>query len=113
MRRACTTRNSLKEHFIAEYEMSGGRKVRLSERITPPSIARSSATMWRWPSRLPARMARTTRNVFAFTFRYFFRYEVEHLLARSGFRVMELWGDFDCSELKDDSPEMIFVAEAS
>lgn len=46
-----------------------------------------------------------------FPLRYFFRYEVEHLLARSGFRMVELFGDFDRSPLRDDSPEMIFVAE--
>jgi SAM-dependent methyltransferase len=47
----------------------------------------------------------------AFPFRYFFRYEVEHLLARCGFRLAELFGNFDRSPLKDESPEMIFVAE--
>lgn len=46
-----------------------------------------------------------------FPIRYFFRYELEHLLARGGFRVAELFGDFDKSPLRDDSPEMIFVAE--
>jgi hypothetical protein len=53
------------------------------------------------------------RNLFAFTFRYFFRYEVEHLLARSGFKVTELSGDFDGSALNNESPEMIFVAEVA
>lgn len=43
--------------------------------------------------------------------RYFFRYELEHLLGRGGFRVAELYGDFDRSPLQDASPEMIFVAE--
>jgi SAM-dependent methyltransferase len=54
---------------------------------------------------------RQERLVFAFTLRYFFRFEVEHLLARTGFRVAELCGDFDRSALRDDSPEMLFVAE--
>jgi hypothetical protein len=53
----------------------------------------------------------TERLVQAFPFRYFFRYEVEHLLARCGFRVADLFGSFDRAPLKDDSPEMIFVAE--
>jgi len=44
-------------------------------------------------------------------FRYFYRYEVEHLLSRCGFRVAELFGNFDKSPFSDDSPEMIFVAE--
>lgn len=54
---------------------------------------------------------KTERIIHAFPFRYFFRYEVEHLLARCGFRVIELYGDFDRSPLEDDSPEMIFIAE--
>lgn len=54
---------------------------------------------------------REERLVQAFPFRYFFRYEVEHLLARTGFRVAALHGDFDRSPFGDDSPEMIFVAE--
>lgn len=54
---------------------------------------------------------KTVRLVQEFPFRYFFRYEVEHLFARSGFRVLELFGDFDKSPLSNESPEMIFVAE--
>lgn len=54
---------------------------------------------------------RQERHVFAFTVRYFFRYEVEHLLARTGFRVAGLYGGFDRCPLGDTSPEMIFVAE--
>ena len=53
----------------------------------------------------------TDRIVHAFPFRYFFRYEIEHLLDRCGFRIIELLGDFKGSPLSDDSPEMIFVAE--
>jgi hypothetical protein len=53
----------------------------------------------------------TDRLVQAFPFRYFFRYEVRHLLARCGFGVAELFGSFDRRPLRDDSPEMIFVAE--
>ena len=42
--------------------------------------------------------------------RYFFRFELEHLLARSGFEVTGLYGAFDRSPFADDSPEMIFTA---
>ena len=55
---------------------------------------------------------REERLVAAFPIRYFFRYEVEHLLARAGFQLRALYGDFDRSPLRDDSPEMIFVAES-
>jgi SAM-dependent methyltransferase len=54
---------------------------------------------------------RIDRLVQAFPFRYFFRYEVEHLLARCGFGAAELFGSFDRRAFGDDSPEMIFVAK--
>ncbi|MGH9804571.1 MAG: methyltransferase domain-containing protein [Candidatus Acidiferrales bacterium] len=53
---------------------------------------------------------RQERLASAFPIRYFFRYEVEHLLARAGFRLQALFGDFDRSPLRADSPEMIVVA---
>ncbi|MFZ0461488.1 MAG: class I SAM-dependent methyltransferase [Candidatus Acidiferrales bacterium] len=56
---------------------------------------------------------RNEKIVHAFHMRYFFRYEVEHLLARCGFRVASLYGNFDRSVLTDDSPEMLFIAEKS
>ena len=43
--------------------------------------------------------------------RYLFRYEVEHLLARSGFEVEALFSDFDRSPIGSKYPgELIFVA---
>jgi SAM-dependent methyltransferase len=50
------------------------------------------------------------RLVQPFPFRYFFRFEVEHLLARCGFEVTALYGGFDRSPFADGSPEMIFMA---
>jgi SAM-dependent methyltransferase len=55
---------------------------------------------------------RTEKQTQLFPFRYFFRYEVEHLLARAGFRIANLYGNFDRSPFADESAEMIFVAEA-
>jgi hypothetical protein len=46
----------------------------------------------------------------SFPMRYFFRFELEHLLARSGFEVTALYGGFDGSAFADDSLEMIFAA---
>ena len=54
---------------------------------------------------------REERLVHAFPFRYSYRYELEHLLETCGFRVMELFGNYDRSPFADDSPEMVFVAE--
>lgn len=56
---------------------------------------------------------RRERRVQSFPFRYFFRFELEHLLARAGFALVEEFGNYDRSPLGDGSPEMIFVAEKS
>jgi SAM-dependent methyltransferase len=54
----------------------------------------------------------TTRRISeTFPMRFLFRYELEHLLARCGFRIVALYGDYDCSAFADDSPGMIVVAE--
>lgn len=42
--------------------------------------------------------------------RWFYRFEVEHLLALAGFEVEHLYGWFDGSGFADDSPEMVWVA---
>jgi SAM-dependent methyltransferase len=54
---------------------------------------------------------REERLVHSFPMRYFYRYEMEHLLALCGFKIAESFGDFDHSPFSADSPEMIFVAE--
>jgi len=51
------------------------------------------------------------RVVAGFALRYLFRYELEHLLVRAGFRLIALYGDCDRSPLAADSVGMIAVAE--
>ncbi len=54
---------------------------------------------------------REERLVHAFPFRYVFRFEAEHLLARSCFKVEHLYADFDKSPYGSQYPgELIFVA---
>jgi ubiquinone/menaquinone biosynthesis C-methylase UbiE len=99
----------LKESALIEYELPGGRHVALSERV---------AAFHRGQQRNDVEMifrvthadGKQERLVMAWTLRYFFRYEVEHLLARCGFRIEGVYGNFDGSALGDISPEMIFVA---
>ncbi len=87
-----------------------GRKLRLTERTAAFHRAEqcNDVEMFYYVAHPDGR---SERFVFAFRLRYFFRYEVEHLLARCGFRVDQLYGNFDRSPLCADSPEMIFVAE--
>jgi SAM-dependent methyltransferase len=50
------------------------------------------------------------RHVQAFEMRWYLRAELLHLLARSGFRVDTIYGDFDRSPLTDKSPEQVVCA---
>jgi len=42
--------------------------------------------------------------------RYTFRYEMEHLFARSGFEIEALYGDFSCAPFDDRSVEQVWLA---
>ena len=42
----------------------------------------------------------------------FFRFEMEHLLARAGFEAEALYGDFFRQDFQNESPDMIWVAHA-
>jgi len=54
---------------------------------------------------------REERLVHRFQMRHLFRYEAEHLLARAGFQVEELYADYDKSPYGSKYPgELIFVA---
>jgi SAM-dependent methyltransferase len=54
---------------------------------------------------------RQERLVHAFPMRYLFRFEAEHLLARCGFAVEAIYGDYDRSPYGSKYPgELIFVA---
>ncbi|MGB2623877.1 MAG: class I SAM-dependent methyltransferase [Candidatus Acidiferrum sp.] len=101
----------MREASVTEYLAPDGRRVRVTERVAAFHRAeqRNDVEMIFY---VTDAQGKEERLVFAWTLRYFFRYEVEHLLARCGFRVSAVYGDFDRSPLEDDSPEMIFVAES-
>jgi SAM-dependent methyltransferase len=100
-----------RETLVAEYKTPDGRQVRMSERVVAFHRAEQRNDVEIifsvvHPSGLKERL------VFAWTLRYFFRYEIEHLLARCGFKVTALYGNFDRTPIRNESPEMIFVAES-
>jgi len=54
---------------------------------------------------------RMERLLYPSDIRFYFRYEVEHLLARAGFTVEAVYGDFDKTPFGEKPPgELIFVA---
>jgi SAM-dependent methyltransferase len=100
------------EARLTEYDLPDGRHVVLSERVATfhRALQRNDVEMIFQVTHADGKQERL---IMAWTLRYFFRYEVEHLLARCGFHLEAVYGDFDSSPLADDSPEMIFVATAS
>src|SRR5260370_673665 len=96
---------------VTQAGTTDGREVRIAERVAAfHRAAERNAVEMIFPVVHPG--GRQEKLVFAGPVRYFFRYEVAHLLARSGFKVAAEYGDFDHTPIRDDSPEMIFVAEA-
>jgi SAM-dependent methyltransferase len=102
----------MRESLVVEYKTADGRQVRISERVAAFHRAEQINDVEMIYSVVHPG-GRKERLVFAWPLRYFFRYEIEHLLARCGFRVAAEYGNFDRTPIRDESPEMIFVAEAS
>ena len=56
---------------------------------------------------------RSERQIHEFAMRYLFRYEAEHLLERSGFRVLDVYSGYDKHPFGATYPgDLILVAEA-
>jgi ubiquinone/menaquinone biosynthesis C-methylase UbiE len=100
----------MRETPIVEYKTGDGRQVRITERVAAFHRAQQINDVEMIFS-IEHPGGKKERLVFAWPLRYFFRYEVEHLLARCGFKVKALYGNFDRTPLEDTSPEMIYVAE--
>ena len=57
---------------------------------------------------------RAERRIHPIAMRYLFRFEIEHLLARAGFRVEQLYSGYDKSPFGSSYPgELLFVARAA
>ena len=95
-----------------EVVLADGRKVNLTERTVQFHRAEQINDVEMFYN-ISHPDGRKERLIFAFRLRYFFRYEVEHLLGRCGFVLKELFGSYDGRPLEDGSPEMVFVAEAA
>jgi SAM-dependent methyltransferase len=100
----------MRESLITEYKTADGRQVRISERVAAFHRAEQRNDVEMIFS-IKHKGGKQERLIFAWTLRYFFRFEIEHLLVRCGFRVKAEYGNFDRTALEDASPEMIYVAE--
>ncbi|HEX5137158.1 MAG TPA: class I SAM-dependent methyltransferase, partial [Planctomycetota bacterium] len=86
----------------------GDLRVRRYSRTTPHVSRQVNDVTLRWE--VEHRDGRIEREESRFEMRWFYRFELEHVLARAGLVVEDLYGNFDRSAFGDDSPEMIFRA---
>jgi len=101
---------SAEREDTAEVALDDGRSFRRTARVTAVHIVEQySEVELIWYVR--EEDGTTQRLVQGFNMRWYWQYELEHLLARCGFRVKAIFGDFNRSPVTDISPEMIFVAE--
>ena len=92
------------------FQMPDGRKVTRSFKVVDPNrFEQINGIELIYDVTYPD--GRTERRVHRFRMRYFFRYEAEHLLARSGFVVEQLYAGYDRSDYGSTYPgELIFIA---
>jgi SAM-dependent methyltransferase len=100
-------------HLEAEYGMADGRRVARSFRVVSRDRA-SQVNQVELIYDVSHPDGRRERLVHAVAMRYFFRYELEHLVARAGFDVEQVYSGFDRSSFGSSYPgELILVARAA
>lgn len=103
-------RTALDEEPEAEdlrFALGGDEVVRLA-RVRRDRAHQTLHVVFRYERRRDGRVLGS--DGVAFRMRWFHRYELEHLLARAGFAEVEIFGDFDRSPVRSDSPAFVVVA---
>ncbi|MFZ4857807.1 MAG: class I SAM-dependent methyltransferase [Desulfuromonadaceae bacterium] len=100
--------NTLEQEDIPETLLKDGRRISRFSRIAYTHRAEqyNSIELIHYVTDTQGHQERIVQT---FPYRYFFRYEIEHLLIRAGFHISRIYGDFDKTLLTDHSPGMIFV----
>jgi SAM-dependent methyltransferase len=107
-RRLALRRNALRRR-PGRIDVASGHSLDRWEKSSYGTAGQTVDWTWRQEERgeqgaVISRVSKTLR------LRYVFRYEMEHLLARSGFEVDALYGWFDKRPFGDESTEMVWVA---
>ena len=85
-----------------------GRNVKRYVSITRDRVAQLLHLTMRYAEEAGASPAKET--IVKFSMRWFWRYELEHLLHRAGFTDVTLYGDFDRSPVGRNSPAFVALA---
>jgi SAM-dependent methyltransferase len=95
--------------LLPETRLADGRRVRMTARVLRTDWARQvSAQELIFSVRHPNGRCQLLRS--KFSLRLFSRFEIEHLLARCGFRISRVFGGFDKRPLAENSPYWLFEA---
>lgn len=91
--------------------VEGGKRIRRYWSAVPHVSRQVNDVTLRWE--IEDAEGRIEHASTRFEMRWFYRFELEHVLGRAGLEVEALYGNFDRSPFSDDSAEMIFVARAA
>jgi SAM-dependent methyltransferase len=89
------------------YELDGDEVVRYAAAEREPEVQLTHVHM-RYERWRDGRVVGEERV--SFDMRHFFRYELEHLLARAGFDDVTIYGDFDRCSVAQDTPAFVVIA---
>lgn len=92
--------------FEGEYET--GKRIKRIVTTRPDLINQTIGITFRYEWDSDGKVISKEWNT---TLRFFFRYEMEHLLEKAGFRNYSILGDFEGSPINKDSKEFIMVCE--
>lgn len=90
-----------------EYELDGQRVLKFVANESDLASQVSRVTYFYDEVAPDGQMA---RRVMRFTMRWFYRYELEHLLARAGFMLRSVYGSYDLDDYTSESERLIAVA---
>lgn len=93
-----------------EYELDG-RRVQKFIAIDSDAAAQLSRVTYLYDE--TDAEGRVSRRTMRFSMRWFYRYELEHLLARAGFSVRSVYGSYDLDDYATGAPRLIVVATPS
>jgi hypothetical protein len=86
-----------------------GRAMRRFTRIARDRATQLMQVTMRYVAEASAEGQSAEETRVTFSMRWFWRYELEHLLHRTGFTEVEMFGDFDRSPIRRDSPAFLVV----